>query len=69
MSDYNELKEKLFLKHENGLKNITEKEWNEIIAYCEDYKKFLNASKTEREAVKNAIAAAKEKGFKEFSRN
>ena len=69
MSDYNELKEKLFLKHENGLKNITEKEWNEIIAYCEDYKKFLNASKTEREAVKNAITAAKEKGFKEFSRN
>lgn len=69
MSEYNELKEKLFLKHENGLKNITEKEWNEIIAYCEDYKKFLNASKTEREAVKNAIAAAKEKGFKEFSRN
>lgn len=69
MSEYNELKEKLFLKHENGLKNITEKEWNEITDYCEDYKKFLNASKTEREAVKNAIAAAKEKGFKEFSRN
>lgn len=39
---------------------------NEAYAYCEDYKKFLNGGKTEREALKLAAAMAREKGFREY---
>ena len=35
-------------------------------AYCEDYKRFLNDSRTERECVRNAIELAKQQGFVEF---
>jgi len=38
----------------------------EAYGYAEGYVKFLDASKTEREAVKTAIALAEEKGFRPF---
>ncbi len=69
MSDYKELKEKLFLKHDNGLLSATEEENKRIFEYCEGYKNFLNSAKTEREAVKAAVALAEKKGFKPFSRD
>lgn len=69
MSDYKELKEKLFLKHDNGLMSATEEENKRIFEYCEGYKSFLNSAKTEREAVKAAVALAEKKGFKPFSRD
>lgn len=69
MSDYKELKEKLFLKHDNGLLSATEEENKRIFEYCEGYKNFLNTAKTEREAVKAAVALAEKKGFKPFSRD
>lgn len=69
MSDYKELKEKLFLKHDNGLMSATEEENKRIFEYCEGYKSFLNTAKTEREAVKAAVALAEKKGFKPFSRD
>lgn len=34
--------------------------------YCEGYKAFLDSSKTEREACKNAIAMAEKNGFRPF---
>src|SRR5574344_809150 len=34
--------------------------------FCDGYCKFLNASKTEREAVKYAVKAAEDKGFVEY---
>ena len=37
-------------------------------AYCEDYKKVLDQSKTEREAVDTAITLAEAKGFRPFTR-
>ena len=36
------------------------------IGYAEDYKKFLDAAKTEREAVAQAIKLATERGFSEY---
>ncbi len=69
MSDYKELKEKLFLKHDNGLMSATDEENKRIFEYCEGYKSFLNTAKTEREAVKAAVALAEKKGFKPFSRD
>ena len=37
-----------------------------IMAVCEEYKDFLNSSKTEREATNTSIELAKKAGFKEF---
>ncbi|MBQ1741314.1 MAG: aminopeptidase, partial [Erysipelotrichaceae bacterium] len=37
-----------------------------VMALSEDYKKFLDNAKTEREAVNESIARAKKAGFKEF---
>ena len=37
-----------------------------VNAYCEDYKKFLNKGKTEREVVTAAIEMIKEKGYTEY---
>ena len=37
-------------------------------SYCEDYKKFLDAGKTERECVTEAVRLAEAKGFKPFTR-
>ena len=37
-------------------------------AYCEDYKKFLDAGKTERECVDETVRQAEAKGFKPFVR-
>ena len=38
----------------------------EVAAYCEDYKKFLDNGKTEREVVVEAIAMMREKGYVEY---
>ncbi len=61
-----ELKEKLFLKKKNGRLTADEKVLAECDSYCEDYKKFLDNAKTEREAVETAISLAQDNGFKEF---
>lgn len=65
MSDIKELKEKLFINRKNGRfadSEVLEK----ADKYCEGYKKFLDNAKTEREAVKTAVALAEEKGFVPF---
>ncbi len=66
MATAKELKEKLFMKSENGRQTASEETLRAADAFCEDYKKFLDAAKTEREAVKTAIALVKEHGFTEF---
>lgn len=60
------LKEELFLKKENGLKNISDEKWEKISAFAEGYKAFLAKAKTEREAVKASIEIAERAGFKPF---
>ncbi len=60
------LKEKLFLKKQNGRLICDDAMLLECDSYCEDYKKFLDNAKTEREAVETAISKAEAKGFKEF---
>ena len=61
-----QLKEGLFYKRKNGRLVSSEETLKNADEYCEGYKSFLNAAKTEREAVKVAVASAKEKGFTEF---
>lgn len=60
------LKEKLFNSKKNGVLAVSDDVIKMAEEYAEGYKKFLDASKTEREAVKNAIAMAEEKGFCEY---
>ena len=62
------LKEKLFYNKKNGLLRTDENTYNEAVHYCEGYKTFLNDAKTEREAVKTAVALAENRGFTEFVR-
>lgn len=61
-----ELKEKLFLSRKNGVFRMTEDELSKCDKYCEDYKKFLDEAKTEREAVTASIKLLEAKGFKEY---
>ncbi len=60
------LKEELFIDRKNGRLKCDEA----VLSLAEDfsvgYKAFLDAAKTEREAVKAAIEIAKKAGFKEY---
>ena len=49
-----ELKEKLFLKRKNTYEEMTEEEIEKAEEFCEGYKEFLDAAKTEREACNEA---------------
>ena len=62
-----ELKDTLFYNQKNGYDCIDVTERLELERYCEAYKAFLNDSRTEREAVRNAIAQAEEQGFVPFT--
>lgn len=69
MSDKTEaelLKERLAYTRKNGRKSCDEQVLEKADAYCEGYKKFLDAAKTEREAVKASVEAAEKAGFTEF---
>ena len=61
-------REKLFYTRKNAWDGVDEATKTAIHDYCEDYKSFLDAAKTEREAVKTAIALAETKGFRAFRR-
>ncbi len=66
MSDIKKLKEDLFYTRKNGRLKCEKEILDLADSYCEDYKKFLDNAKTEREAVKTAISLAEKKGFKPF---
>ena len=48
MSEYKEMKKKLFYDKKNGYLRIDEETIKEAYDFCEGYKKFLNLAKTER---------------------
>lgn len=59
-------KEKLFYHQKPAFDRITPEEKKESDRYCEAYEAFLNTAKTEREAVRAAVALARKSGFTEF---
>ena len=61
-------RDELFSAKKNAYDLIDDAERAEIEAYCTDYKVFLDAAKTEREAVEVAIAMAEKQGFVPFER-
>ena len=58
-----ELKEKLFTKKEDGWKDLTTSQKEELVMITENYMKFLNKSKIEREFIKNAKELADRNGY------
>ncbi|MGN0580130.1 MAG: aminopeptidase [Ruminococcus sp.] len=65
-SSAKELKEKLFARKKHGFFRMTEEQYSDCSSFCEDYKKFLDSAKTEREAVKTSVSLLEAKGFKEY---
>ena len=61
-----DMRKELFYEQKNGYGLIGSEERLELEDYCRDYMAFLNDSRTDREAVKNAIAMAEERGFREY---
>ena len=61
-----ELRSKLFYEQKNGYDCIDTAEHVAVEEYCQSYMEFLNNSRTEREAVINAIDLAREQGFVEY---
>ena len=61
-------REALTYQQKNGWDMLAEGERDALETYCEDYKKFLDAGKTERECVDYTIRLAKANGFQPFQR-
>jgi len=53
----------LLRENKNGWETLSDADYNNVFAFCNDYIGFLNSSKTERLAVKNAISIAESYGF------
>ena len=58
-----EQRDALLYQPKNGYDRLTQAEEQELNAYCEAYKSFLDRSKTERECVFTAILEAEARGF------
>lgn len=61
-----DMRKELFYEQKNGYDLIDNQERLALEDYCRGYMGFLNDSRTEREAVNNAIAMAREQGFVEY---
>ena len=63
------LRETLLYNRKNGYDRLTAEDEAAMRSYCEDYKKFLDAGKTERECVDETVRQAEARGFKPFVRD
>jgi len=62
-----ELFEKLSYKQKNVYENLDDKQVKEMLDLTEEYRKYLDEGKTERECVKISEKMAKDNGFKPLS--
>jgi len=63
------LQEQLLMHPENAGILLSDEELEKAAAFCEDYKKFLDAAKTEREAVDVVLQMARQAGYVPFDPN
>ena len=61
------MEEKLFMKKENGWKNLDTRNKEAIFSFCNGYINFLNHAKTEREAIVTEKKIAESNGFSDIS--
>lgn len=59
-------KDELLLDNKNGYLRLSKQETEKINDFCEEYKNFLNISKTERESVKYILNKIQAFGFEKF---
>lgn len=64
-----ELKEEILISNKKKINLLTSEEIEKADEFCEPYKDFLNKSRTEREAVEEALIMAKENGFVQYDPN
>lgn len=60
------LEKELSYKKDNFFLKADDERLKKTFDYAEEYKKYIDCSKTEREAVKTSIELCKAKGFKEY---
>ncbi|MCQ2436308.1 MAG: aminopeptidase, partial [Clostridia bacterium] len=60
-------KEELCYTAKNAFETLSDKDIEDAYAYCEDYKKYLDKGKTERECVNGAIEMLVSAGFVPYS--
>ncbi len=65
-SKASQLKEKLFVKKQLGIKKLSADEIAKADEFCKGYVEYLNNSKIEREAVEASVAIAEANGFTEY---
>ena len=68
MEEKQDYRRALFYEKKNGYDRMDSAARSEMESYCEGYKRYLNESRTEREAVANAIKLAEAEGFTEYKR-
>ncbi len=61
-----QLKEQLMMKEPDGIKSLSNEEISKADEFAEGYKKFLDNSPIEREAVRYSLNLAKQNGFEEY---
>ena len=66
MEEKQDYRKELFYEKKNGYDSMDAAAREAMEAYCEGYKAYLNDSRTEREAVANAIRLAEREGFVEY---
>lgn len=62
-----ELKDQLFSQKKHAARRMTEAELAECESFCEQYKAFMSACKTEREAVQFFVRELEQKGYVRFT--
>ncbi len=62
------LKEQLLSSKKHALLSMSEEDLKKCDQFCENYKKFLDSAKTEREAVEYTVDLIEKKGFVPFKR-
>ena len=62
-----ELRETLLRSPKNGLQLLSDQQRTEMESYCKDYRAFMDACKTEREATAWAVREAQKHGYKPFT--
>lgn len=67
-SDAEKLKEQLFYEKKNAGLTLSDETIAKCDDFCESYKDFLNAAKTEREAVEYTVKHAEKLGFVKFEK-
>ena len=60
-------REALLYQPKHGHDRLTKEDEAAMLTYCEDYKAFLDRSKTERECVVSAVELAEKAGFRELT--